>query len=88
MKPENVLLLATSENGTGAVLQSILEPHFRLEVFAQPAVPEGPKLVDCLAKLLKRIDAAILFLTVFPKSLRQPGCCSNQFESFLTSRLS
>ena len=71
MKPENVLLLATSENGTGAVLQSILEPHFRLEVFAQPAVPEGPKLVDCLAKLLKRIDAAILFLTVFPKSLRQ-----------------
>jgi len=71
MRPENALLLATSENGTAAALQSILEPHFKLEVFAQLAAPEPPNFVDRLTELLRRIDAAILFLTVFPKSLRQ-----------------
>lgn len=71
MKPENALLLATSENGTRAALQGILEPHFRLEVFGQLAAPGRPNFVDSLAKLLRRIEAAILFLTVFPKSVRQ-----------------
>jgi len=71
MKPQNALLLATSENGTGAALQSILEPHFRLEVLTQLTAPRRPNFVDGVAQLLKRIDAAIVFLTVFPKSLCQ-----------------
>lgn len=74
MKPQNALLLARSENGVNASLQSILKPHFRLEVLVQPATPESHQLsslVEGLANLFRRTNAALLFLSSFPKSLRQ-----------------
>jgi two-component system response regulator GlrR len=74
MKPEKALLLARNGNRIGISLQTILEPHFRLEILDQPSTPgrhELPNFAEGLSKLLSRISAALLFLTCSSKSLRQ-----------------
>src|SRR5882724_7135230 len=76
MRRQTALLVESgaNENSIRAALQAILEPDFRLEVLVQTATSEHPPLdefVDDLRKLLQRIDAALVFLTLFPKSLSQ-----------------
>jgi len=77
MKPETTLLLecdTVDENGIRAALEGILEPHFSLKVLAQPATPDHrplPKFVDDLARLLKRSNATLVFLTLLAKSVSQ-----------------
>ncbi|HEV2829171.1 MAG TPA: sigma-54 dependent transcriptional regulator [Pyrinomonadaceae bacterium] len=69
MRPRTALLVESGANGNSvrAALQAILEPDFRLEVLVPPLVES----VDVLKKSLQQIDAALLFLTLFPKSLNQ-----------------
>ncbi len=76
MKRQTALLVerGANENSIRAALQHVLEPDFRLEVLVQTATPEHPPLVefvDDLKKLLQRTDAALVFLTLFSKSLNQ-----------------
>jgi DNA-binding NtrC family response regulator len=75
MKSQTALLVDRGVNGNSirAALQNILEPDFRLEVLSQTATPEQPlvEFVDELKRLLQRIDAALVFLTLFPRPLDQ-----------------
>src|SRR5439155_5942766 len=76
MRRQTALLVESgpNENSIRAALQDILEPDFRLDVLVQAATPRYPPLeefVDDLKKLLQQIDAAIVFLTPFPKSINQ-----------------
>lgn len=75
MKPHTALLVENEPNGNNikTVLQAILRPDFRLEVLAQPALSEDRQLefVDNLKKSLRQIDASLMFLTLFRKSLSQ-----------------
>lgn len=76
MRPHTAVLVESGANGNSvrAALQAILEPDFKLEVVAQSATPEYPPLVkfaDDLRESLQQIDAALVFLTLFAKSLNQ-----------------
>jgi DNA-binding NtrC family response regulator len=76
MRPHTALLVESGANGNSikAALQAILEPDFRLEVLVQTTTPEYPPLVDFvddLKKSLQQVDAALVFLTLFQKSLSQ-----------------
>ena len=76
MKPETALLVDSDPNGNniGIVLEAILRPDFRLELLAQTAPPEDPPLlefVDSLKKSLRQTEPALIFLTLFRKSLSQ-----------------
>ena len=77
MRRQTALLVETSfanGNSVKAALLDILAPDFRLEVLVQMASPEQPlvdEFVDELKRLLQRIDAAVVFLTLFPRSLKQ-----------------
>jgi two-component system response regulator GlrR len=79
MRRQTALLVESGsarENSIRAALQDILEPDFRLEVLVQTATPERRPLagfVDDFGKLLQRIDASLVFLTLFTKSLNQPS---------------
>jgi two-component system, NtrC family, response regulator GlrR len=74
MKRQTVLLIDSSfaeESGIRASLQPILEPDFDLDVLVQTEHRSLTKFGDDLRKLLQRIDPAVVFLTLLPKSSNQ-----------------
>src|SRR5690349_6079842 len=76
MRPHTALLVESEPNGNNVrtTLQAILSPDFKLEVLAHALASEDPPLlefVDHLKKSLQQIDAALMFLTLFRKSLNQ-----------------
>jgi len=71
MKQQTALVIDSSfaeESSIRAALQAILEPDFNLEVLVQTEHRSLTKFADNLRKLLQRIDAALVFLTLLPKS--------------------
>jgi DNA-binding NtrC family response regulator len=77
MTRQTVLLIDSSfaeENGIRAALQNILAPDFNFEVLVQTVTAKDRPLTgfaDKLWKLLQRIDPALVFLTLLPKSSNQ-----------------
>lgn len=74
MKRQTALLIDSNlaeESSIRAALQDILEPDFNLEVLIQTEHRSLTKFGDNLRKLLPRIDAALVFLTLIPKSSNQ-----------------
>src|SRR5258706_1580335 len=76
MRPHTAVLVESGTNGNSirTSLQAILEPDFKLEVVGRSGTPEYPPLVefaDDLKKSLQQIDAALVFLMLFAKSLNQ-----------------
>lgn len=74
MKRQTALLIDSSfaeEGSIPAALKAILEPDFNLEVQVQTGHRSLTKFGDDLQKLLPRIDAAVVFLTLLPKSSKQ-----------------